>query len=120
MTASDNLLPSLDLVQRVLSADAAYTIFRMQVLERLPGNPIGIAYRWVDETVVALAARFLPSFTRVIGLRSGHERHVEPLVRWYREQGLVPTFEMARACLMQVWAASWRDTAFSSPATMLA
>ena len=94
MTASDRLLPSLDLVQRVLSADAAYTISRMQVLERLPGNPIGIAYRWMDETVVALAARFLPSFTRVIGLRSGHERHVEPLVRWYREQGLVPTFEM--------------------------
>jgi hypothetical protein len=94
MTASDRLLPSLDLVQRVLSADAAYTISRMQVLEQLPGNPIGIAYRWMDETVVALAARFLPSFTRVIGLRSGHERHVEPLVRWYREQGLVPTFEM--------------------------
>ena len=94
MTASDRLLPSLDLVQRALSADAAYTISRMQVLERLPGNPIGIAYRWMDETVVALAARFLPSFTRVIGLRSGHERHVEPLVRWYREQGLVPTFEM--------------------------
>jgi hypothetical protein len=83
MTASDRLLPSLDLVQRVLSADAAYTISRMQVLERLPGNPIGIAYRWMDDTVVALAARFLPSFTRVIGLRSGHERHVEPLVRWY-------------------------------------
>ena len=70
MTASDRLLPSLDLVQRVLSADAAYTISRMQVLEQLPGNPIGIAYRWMDETVVALAARFLPSFTRVIGLRA--------------------------------------------------
>jgi hypothetical protein len=94
MTASDNLLPSLDLVQRVLSADVAYTISRMRVLERLPGNPIGIAYRWMDETVVALAARFLPSFTRVIGLRCGHERHVEPLVRWYRERGSVPTFEM--------------------------
>jgi ribosomal protein S18 acetylase RimI-like enzyme len=94
MTASDRLLPSLDLVQRVLSADASYTVSRMQVLERLPGNPIGIAYWWVDEAVVALASRFLPSFTRVIGLRSGHERHVEPLVRWYREQGLAPTFEM--------------------------
>jgi hypothetical protein len=84
----------LDLVRRVLSADASYTVSRMQVLERLPGNPIGIAYWWVDEAVVALASRFLPSFTRVIGLRSGHERHVEPLVRWYREQGLAPTFEM--------------------------
>jgi ribosomal protein S18 acetylase RimI-like enzyme len=94
MTASDVLLPSLDLVQRVLSADTAYTISRMRVLEQLPGNPIGIAHWRVDETVVALAARFLPSFTRVIGLRRGHERHIEPLISWYREQGLLPTFEM--------------------------
>jgi ribosomal protein S18 acetylase RimI-like enzyme len=94
MTASDRLLPSLELVQRVLSADVSYTVSRMQVLERLPGNLIGIAYWRVDEAVVALASRFLPSFTRVIGLRSGHERHVEPLVRWYRKQGLAPTFEM--------------------------
>ena len=64
MTASDRLLPSLDLVQRVLSADAAYTISRMQVLEQLPGNPIGIAYRWMDETVVALAALPAIVYTR--------------------------------------------------------
>ncbi len=115
MTASDRLLPSLDLVQRVLSADASYTVSRM---ERLPGNPIGIAYWWVDEAVVALASRFLPSFTRVIGLRPGHERHVEPLVRWYREQGLAPTFEMVPGMFDASLGRSWRGSAYSSPRTM--
>src|SRR5262249_3814740 len=65
----------------------------MKVLERLPGNPIGIRYRWVDETAVALMAR-LPSFCRVVGLRAGHESQIESLVSWYRDHGIKPTFEM--------------------------
>jgi hypothetical protein len=36
----------------------------------------------------------LPSFCRVVGLRAGHERHIEPLVHWYRKHGIKPTFEM--------------------------
>jgi ribosomal protein S18 acetylase RimI-like enzyme len=88
------LAPSLDLVQRTLAADASYTISRMQVLEKIPGNPIGIAYRWIDATAVALLSRFLPAFTRVIGLRAGHEPHIEPLVKWYGEHGVKPTFDM--------------------------
>jgi hypothetical protein len=59
----------------------------MEVLERLPGNPIGINYRWVDETAVALMSR-LPSFSRVVGLRAGHEQRIEELVCWYREHGI--------------------------------
>jgi hypothetical protein len=35
----------------------AYTISRMQVLERIPGNPIGIGYRWIDQSAVALLRR---------------------------------------------------------------
>ena len=93
MWTSDALVPSLDLAQRTLAVDVSYTISRMEVLERLPGNPIGIAYRWVDETAVALMSR-LPSFSRVVGLRAGHEREVEPLVQWYREHDIKPTFEM--------------------------
>ncbi len=94
MSPSDRLLPSMQLVERVLAADVSYTISRMQVLERIPGNPVGIAYRRIDESAVALLSRFLPSFTRVVGLRPGHERHIEPLVDWYREHGAKPTFEM--------------------------
>jgi hypothetical protein len=69
---SGERVPSLDRVQRILAVDVSYTISRMQVLERLPGNPIGIRYRWVDETAVALMSR-LPSFSRVVGLRAEHE-----------------------------------------------
>jgi predicted short-subunit dehydrogenase-like oxidoreductase (DUF2520 family) len=39
---SDAPIPSLDLVQRTLAVDVSYTISRMQVLERIPGNPICI------------------------------------------------------------------------------
>jgi ribosomal protein S18 acetylase RimI-like enzyme len=89
----DTLIPSLDLVRRTLAADIAYTISRMKVLEGIPGNPIGIAYRWFDEGAVALMAR-LPAFCRVVGLRAGHAHHIEPLVRWYSEHGIKPTFEL--------------------------
>jgi ribosomal protein S18 acetylase RimI-like enzyme len=94
MTGS--LLPSPDLVRRTLAVDMAYTISRMQVLERIPGNPIRIAYRWVDDGAVALMAR-LPAFARVVGLRPGLEQQIEPLVQWYREQDVKPTFEMVPA-----------------------
>jgi hypothetical protein len=90
---SDPLIPSLDCVQRTLAADISYTISRMKVLERIPGNPIGIDYWWFDETAVALKSR-LPSFCRVVGIRAGHERDIEPIVRWYTEHDIKPTFEM--------------------------
>jgi len=93
MPAIGAIIPSLDRVQRILTADISYTISRMQVLERISGNPIGIHYRWVDETAVALMAR-LPSFCRVVGLRKGYEAQIEPLVAWYRNHGIKPSFEM--------------------------
>jgi hypothetical protein len=86
-------VPSLEHVRRTLAADIAYTISRMQVLERIPGNPLAIAYRWFDERAVALMAR-LPAFARVVGLDAGHAHHIEPLVRWYREHDIKPTFEL--------------------------
>jgi ribosomal protein S18 acetylase RimI-like enzyme len=88
------LFPSVQLIERVLTADAAYTVSRMRVLERIPGNPIGIGYRRIDDKAVALVSMFLPAFTRVIGLRPGHEREIEPLLAWYREYGVKPTFEI--------------------------
>lgn len=93
MQTSCPVIPNLDLVQRTLAVDVAYTISRMKVLERLPGNPVGMAYRWVDEATVALMSR-LPSFARVVGLRAEHASQIEPLVRWYHEHDVKPTFEM--------------------------
>jgi GNAT superfamily N-acetyltransferase len=89
-------ITSLDTIQRVIDADIAYTISRMQVLEQIPGNPIGIAYRKIDDRVAALMAKHLPShsFNRVVGLRAGDERHIAPIDAWYRENGALARFEM--------------------------
>jgi hypothetical protein len=90
------LIPSRALIERVIAAEAAYTLSRLQVLERLPGNPVGVAYRQPDDGVVAFMARHLPvpSFNTVVGLRAGHEHHVEPLVRWYRDNGVKAQFAL--------------------------
>jgi GNAT superfamily N-acetyltransferase len=93
MTTSDVIAPSLDQVARTLAADISYTVSRMKVLERLPGNPVGIDYLWLDDRAVALMCRLL-AFCRVIGLRAGHEQHIERLVAWYRDRDVRPTFEM--------------------------
>jgi ribosomal protein S18 acetylase RimI-like enzyme len=90
---SDDLIPSVHILQRTLAADISYTVSRMKVLEGISGNPVGIAYQWFDEGAVALMAR-LPAFCRVVGLRPGHEHHVEPLARWYAEHDIKPTFEL--------------------------
>lgn len=90
------MITSLDTIDRVIEADVAYTIARMQVLERIPGNPIGIAYRRIDDRIAALMAKHLPSpsFNRVVGLRVGDERHIAPLDAWYREANAATRFEM--------------------------
>jgi hypothetical protein len=95
MGSSSRLVPSLDLVHRVTELATAYTIARMRILESIPGNPIGIAYRTIDN-VVALRARHLPSpsFNSVVGLRQGQADHIEPLLEWYREHGAAARFEI--------------------------
>jgi hypothetical protein len=127
MGTSEGSVPSLDLVQRTLTADISYTISRMKVLERLPGNPIGINYRWVDDKAVALMAR-LPAFSRVVGLRVGHEGQIEPLLSWYREHDIKPRFEIVHGgywqrgsketfgCLTGARAASGHAATLPSPA----
>jgi len=90
------LISSLSLIHRMIEAELAYTMARMQILEGIPENPIGIAYRRLNDNVVALAARHLPSpsFNKVVGLRAGQERDVQPLVEWYRDIGAQGRFEM--------------------------
>jgi hypothetical protein len=45
---TSTLVSSLELVGPVDKAALAYTLTRMKVLERIPGNPVGIAYRTLD------------------------------------------------------------------------
>lgn len=96
MTFTSRLAPSVDLARRVTEAATAYTVARMQVLERIPGNPIGIAYQAFDN-VTALSARNLPSasFNSVRGLRAGQAHHIAPLVEWCRARGIAGRFEIA-------------------------
>jgi GNAT superfamily N-acetyltransferase len=90
------LTPSFDLIRRTLDVEAACVLSRLQVLERLIGNPVGIGHRRLEGGVTALMARQLPVpyFNGVFGLGAGHEAHIEPLLAWYREHGVAPRFEM--------------------------
>jgi GNAT superfamily N-acetyltransferase len=92
------MIPALDLVRRVTETAAAYTVARMHVLERIPGNPIGIAYRPIDDAVGLMAQR-LPSaeFNSVVGLRRGQADRIAPFVAWYRAFGVSPRFEITSA-----------------------
>jgi ribosomal protein S18 acetylase RimI-like enzyme len=94
--AAERLVPSVDLMHRVIGMDLGYTLSRMRVLERIPGNPIGTAVRREDN-VTALMARQLPSlaFNRVVGLRRGQAHLIAPLVDWYHAQGTSAPFEIA-------------------------
>jgi ribosomal protein S18 acetylase RimI-like enzyme len=96
MSEIPRLAPSIELSHRVLEAATAYTISRMKILERIPGNPVGIAYRKAGDAT-ALSAQNLPSafFNTVVGLRAGHAHQIEPLVEWYRERGQEARFEIA-------------------------
>lgn len=80
------LVPSLERIRRTIATETAYTLSRMRVLEAIPGNPVGIAHRRFDDDLVAMRASHLPPFNRVVGLGSGHEHHIEPIIQWYREE----------------------------------
>jgi ribosomal protein S18 acetylase RimI-like enzyme len=95
MSLSGELVPSLDLIRRTVAVDLAYTLSRMRVLERIPGNPMGIAYKQVAPHAFGLMARHLPAFNRVVGLCPGDEGLIAPLIAWYREQGIGPRFELS-------------------------
>jgi ribosomal protein S18 acetylase RimI-like enzyme len=90
------LAPSIDLIRRVTEATTAYTISRMKILERIPGNPIGIAYQKFGDAA-ALSALNLPSasFNGVVGLRAGQANQIGSLAEWYAERGQRARFEIA-------------------------
>ena len=69
------VVPSQERIDRTVEIEGAYTLSRIKVLERLPGNPVGVAIRRFGKEAIALRARFLPvpSFNTVYGLRPGDE-----------------------------------------------
>ena len=91
-----NPIPSLRILRRTVECEMAYRVSRMRALERLAGNPVGIAIRQLEGGAVALMARHLPvaPFNSVIGLGAGHEQQIEALAEWYRVQGVKVRFEI--------------------------
>jgi hypothetical protein len=88
------VVPSLDLIGDLARVDADYTLSRLQVMERLPGNPLEVASQRLDH-VTALRCRVRSrSYNRVLGLGAGDEQLVEPLLRWYQEAGRPACFEV--------------------------
>ena len=92
---TDSLLPSLDLIDRVIAIENAYGLSRVTVLQSLPGNPVGIEVRRIGCAIALLAKHFAnPNFNRVAGLKADQAGEVEPLVRWYRDNNIAPRFEI--------------------------
>jgi Acetyltransferase (GNAT) domain len=96
MESSERLLPSPDLIDRTLRIENSYTVSRMKVLEGIPGNPSGIQFRRIGDSVIALMARHFPNphFNKVVGLCAGQEGEIESLTGWYRENGVKARFEI--------------------------
>ena len=97
MTSEANpVLPSSDLIDRMVAIEIAYTVSRLKVLEALPGNPVGAAIRELGGGAVALMAEHFPNpnFNKVAGLRASQVGEIEPLLRWYRDHGARARFEL--------------------------
>jgi len=96
MASGSEILPSLALIRRTIDIDIAYTLSRLQVLERLAGNPVGIAYRRFGRRGYALMARHLPvaSFNRIVGLEPGEEMDLPGTLQWYRDNDVRAQVEL--------------------------
>ena len=92
---SEPLVPSAELIRRVIDAECRMTLSRLRVLERLPGNPVGVEYKILDGAY-ALSARYLPnpSFNRVVGLTDSQADEVPALVEWFASRKVTGRFEI--------------------------
>ncbi len=89
------MVPSRHVVRRVLTAEGRYTQSRLALLEKLPGNPVGVEQRRVAEGF-AFSARNIPvdGFNRVVGLTDAEAGAVSALIAWFEDRGLRGRFEI--------------------------
>jgi GNAT superfamily N-acetyltransferase len=85
---------SPEIVRRVRLAECRYTLARLRVLERLPGNPVGVEYKLMGDAF-ALSS-FIPnsSFNRVVGLSDEQADEVPALAAWYASRKINGVFEI--------------------------
>ena len=92
------MIASLRRIRRIIETETAYRLWQLQTLQRLDGNPFGIAWRQLDAGAIALLARRPgPAHNRVMGLRGDLIAEIEPLLAWYAEAGIKPQFETISA-----------------------
>jgi hypothetical protein len=98
-TGRARMIASLRRIRRIVETQTAYRLWQLETLERLGGNPLGIAWRQLDEGAIAQMARRLPgpTYNRVIGLRGDLVGEIEPLIAWYAEAGIKPLLETISA-----------------------
>lgn len=96
MSLPERLVPSRALIRRIEDAECGYTWSRIKVLERLPGNPVGVAAARFGDAW-AFRARYLPipSFNRVVTLADGQAGDVPAIDAWFAEGGASGRFELA-------------------------
>ena len=90
------LIPSADLVRRVAEAESRYTLSRLGVLARLPGNPVGVETEALCGGALALSVKYIPNrhMNRVTGLTDDQAGEVARLAAWYAERGIDGVFEI--------------------------
>ena len=90
------MIPALRLLRRIWETETAYTLACLDLLQRLPGNPLGIVCRQLDDALMASMARHRPqsSYNCVFGLRAGLDHHIAPLRDWFAAAGVKGQFEI--------------------------
>jgi hypothetical protein len=88
------IVPDVDIVRRVMRAESRYTLSRLSVLHRLPGNPVGVETEEMGDAL-ALSARYIPNpgMNRVVGLGDDRADQVGRLDAWFRNRGVAGVFE---------------------------
>ncbi len=112
------VLPSAEVVARVVDAECGYAMARLGVLEALPANPVGVERRRIGAGY-AMSAAYLPNphFNRVAGLTDDHANEIPELIDWFDSRGIAATFEVnptieCPAVLAALAAAGFRHTGF--------
>jgi hypothetical protein len=115
---AEPIAPSPDIVRRVIAAECRYTLTRLRVLERLDGNPVGVAYKLLGDAF-AFSARHIANstFNRVAGLDDDQAHEVPGLIAWFAERKLAGAFEInpgteQSAVMVALRAAGFANTGF--------
>lgn len=98
------LLPTPDLVARLVAAEQQCMTDWLQALADLPGNPFGIAIQTFGQTT-ALLCRTIPAqvYNRVFGLTVEDRDHIPAIIDFYAEHDISPVFDLSPYTIPPYW-----------------